>query len=507
MVTAENKRIIQNTIALYFRMFITILVNLYTSRLVLEVLGITNFGIYNVVGGLVTMFSFINGTLASGTQRFLNIAMGIGDVSRVRKTFNTAFFLHLVLSVLILLLIETIGLWFLFHKMIIPPDRMHDAFWIFQFSAIVCALQITQSPYTACLIAHESMRIYAYLSIWDALSKLGIVYMLYLVDNNQLVLYGLFLMVQQLVTILFYRIYCIRNFEETHISRDFDRDEAKQMITFSSWNIMGCLAVTLNGQGVNILLNTFFGPVINAARAISIQVYNTSSLFARNFQTAINPQIVKLYARRDYAGMHNLISNNVKYATYLILIVFFPLLLEMDFILYIWLGDNIPEYTAVFSQIILFQCLITTLSRPLVTAIHAIGKMKTYSLISGSVLLLILPVAYLLLKLNFSVVVVYIACLVPWIFELLFCIYYVNTQIKQSVIVFFKNVILKTLGISLISSLGFILIHYLLEIGWLRLIVALLVGELWMFLVVYKWGIDQNTRSLIKLKIRHIIRK
>ena len=506
MVTADNKRIAQNTIALYIRMFITILVGLYTSRIILEVLGATDYGIYNVVCGLVTIFYYINTSLASGTQRFLNIAIGIGDTVKVKQIFSTAFFLHLILSVLIIILIETIGLWLLSNKLVIPANKMQDAFWIFQFSVVVCALQITQVPYSACIIAHERMRIYAYLSIWDALSKLGIASILYFANSKRLILYGFFLMIQQIVTMLIYRIYCIRNFQESHISKKFDKKEAKKMIVFSSWNIMGCMAVALNGQGINILLNMFFGPVINAARAISMQIYNITFQFASNFQIAVNPQIVKLYARKDYLEMYNLISNNVKYATFLLLIMIVPIITEIDFILHVWLGDDIPEYTAVFSRIILFQCLIATLSRPLVTAIHAIGRMKTYSLVSGSVLLLILPTAYLLLKMNFTVVFVYIVCVIPWIFELCFCIYYVNLQIQQSTILFLKNIILKTLGVCLIASLGFIVIHKLMDFGWKRLFTVLIVGELWMLLIIYNLGIDYKMKGLLKMKGVQIIR-
>lgn len=507
MVNKENKRIALNTIALYIRMFATLLVGLYTSRVLLEILGVIDFGVYNVVCGLVMMFSFVNATLSTGTQRFLNIAMGYGDEEKVKNVFNTAFYLHLILAFIIILLLETLGLWFLYHKLVIPVEKIYDAFWIFQFSVIVCALQITQVPYTACLVAHEEMRIYAYIGVWDAFSKLLIAFLLYILNRNHLIFYGLFLMIQQIFTILIYRVYCIQNFKESHICRNFDRKEAKQMITFSGWNIIGCMAVTLNGQGVNILLNMFFGPVINAARAISMQIYNAATQFAGNFQTAVNPQIIKLYAQKEYNEMHSLICNNVKYATFLILILIIPIIVEIDFILYIWLGDNIPHYTAVFSQIILLQCLITTLSRPLIIAIHAIGKLQTYSLVSGSVLLLILPLAYFLLKMDISVILVCVVCIFPWLFELIFCVYYVNNHIGQSAIYFFKYVILKTLAICLIASLGFIIIHILMDFGWVRFISVFVIGELWMFLIIYKLGINNDMRRVINLKLRTVVRR
>lgn len=505
--SSNNKRIAKNTLALYVRMFLMMTIGLYTSRVVLDVLGASDFGVYNVVCGVVTMFAFINSTLATGTQRFLNFSMGNGDEEKIKKTFNTAFFLHLLLMVILIILIETIGLWFLYNKLVIPADRMDDAFWIFQFSVVVCALQITQVPYMSCIIAHERMKIYAYIGILDVVMKLIVVFALLWSDTNKLILYGLLLMFVQIIDIMVYRIYCIRNFNESHISLHFEKSEAKEMLVFSGWNIMGCLAFTLNGQGINILLNTFFGPIVNAARAISMQVNNVVTQFVSNFQTAVNPQIVKLYAQDEKEEMYHLICNNAKYAAYMMILLIVPLVVEMDYILHLWLGENVPEYTAIFTQIILFQSLITTISRPLVTGIHAIGKMKVPNLVDGTVLLMIVPVSYLLLYFGYTVVHVYITCLIPWLFELCFCIYFVNRHLQCSISQFIKNVLVKVVLMLICASLCSLVIHWLMPYGFLRLLAVVLIGESWAIGIIYKFGLGKNMKVMVKSKISNIIKR
>lgn len=497
----NNKRIAKNTLALYVRMFFILAINLFTSRAVLDTLGASDFGVYNVVCGVVIMFAFINGTLTTGTQRFLNFSMGSGDDEKMRKTFNTAFLLHLFLMQVVIVLIETAGLWFLNNKLVIPAGKMNDAFWIFQFSVVVCALQITQVPYTACIIAHERMKIYAYMGILDVVMKLVVVFSLLWADVNKLILYGLLLMFVQIIDIMVYRVYCVKNFKESHISMQFEKKEAKEMLVFSGWNIMGCMAVSLNGQGINILLNTFFGPIINAARAISMQVNSVVTQFVGNFQTAVNPQIVKLYAQGEKEQMYHLICNNAKYAAYMMMLLIIPLITEMDYILHLWLGSKVPEHTVVFTQIILIQSLITTISRPLVTGIHAIGKMKIPNLVSGTVLLMIVPVSYLLLYMGFTVIHVYLACLIPWLFELCFCIYFVNRHLTCSICYFISKVLLKVLLMFILLSLCPLVIHWLMPNGLLRVLAVVIIGELWAISIIYKFGIGDNMRTLIKSKI------
>lgn len=503
----NNKRIAKNTLALYVRMFLMLAIGLYTSRVVLDVLGASDFGVYNVVCGVVTMFTIINGTLATGTQRFLNFSMGSGDEEKMKKTFNTAFLLHLFLMLVVVVLIETIGLWFLNNKLVIPANKMGDAFWIFQFSVVVCALQITQVPYTACIIAHERMKIYAYMGIFDVVMKLIVVFSLLWADVNKLILYGLLLMFVQIIDIMVYRIYCIKNFKESHINMQFEKKEAKEMLVFSGWNIMGCMAVTLNGQGINILLNTFFGPIVNAARAISMQVNGVVTQFVGNFQTAVNPQIVKLYAQGEKEEMYYLICNNSKYAAYMMMLLIIPLITEMSYILHLWLGSNVPEFTVVFTQIIMFQSLITTISRPLVTGIHAIGKMKVPNWVNGTVLLMIVPVSYLLLYMGFTVVHVYLACLIPWLFELSFCIYFVNRHLNCSISYFVSRVLLKVLLMFISASICSLAIHWLMPYGFLRVLAVVTIGELWAIGIIYKFGVGNNIKVLIKSKILNVINR
>lgn len=289
----NNKRIAKNTLLLYFRMLITMLVSLYTSRVVLQTLGISDYGLYNVVGGVVTMFTFINGTLATGTQRFLTFELGANNKEKLHKVFNTAMALHELLALVLFLLVETVGLWFLYNKMNIEPGRMDAAFWVFQFSCITMLINVIQVPYISSIISHEKMDIYAYMSIFDVVMKLLIVFLIQVVDYDKLILYGFLYLIVNCISALIYNVYCRRLFEECKISRVFDKKIFKEMMNFSGWNIFGCASVTFQGEGVNILLNMFFGTVVNAARGIAFQVNAIVVQFVGNFQMAVNPQIVK----------------------------------------------------------------------------------------------------------------------------------------------------------------------------------------------------------------------
>jgi len=359
----NNKRIAKNTLLLYFRMLITMLVSLYTSRVVLQTLGISDYGLYNVVGGVVTMFTFINGTLASGTQRFLTFELGANNKEKLHRVFNTAMALHGLLALVLFFLVETIGLWFLYNKMNIEAGRMDAAFWVFQFSCITMLINVIQVPYMSSLISHEKMDIYAYMSIFDVVMKLLIVFLIQVVDYDKLIL--------NCISALIYNIYCRKLFDECKISRAFDKKIFREMMNFSGWNIFGCASVTFQGQGVNILLNMFFGTVVNAARGIAFQVNGIVMQFVNNFQMAVNPQIVKHYAAGETNQMIKLSTVNSKLAAFLLLFILVPLFIEIDFVLHVWLGEY-PAYAPIFLRIILIQSVIQTMTRPVVMMIHAV---------------------------------------------------------------------------------------------------------------------------------------
>lgn len=404
----EKKRIAINTLMLYFRMVLIMGVALYTSRIVLKVLGATDYGLYNVVGGVVSMFSFLNGSLSSGTSRFITYDIGTGDEKRLRETFNAAFISHLILAAIILLLTETIGIWFVNNKLVFDSSRRLAVNIVYQFSILTLMLQLTQVPFTADIIAHEKMDIYAYVSIVDVLLKLGMTFLLRLnksIDN--LILYSAILFTIQLVILGSYRLYCRKHFKESKFLLCKEKSRYKEIFSFSGWDIIGSLCVVTQGQGINILLNLFFGPVVNAARAITYQLEGAFSQLTSNFMTAVNPQIVKSFAVKKYDEMIDLIKDASKYGFFLLAVFLIPVLYKIDYVLHLWLNE-VPEQTGVFAKIILIMLMIRVIARPVINGTHATGYIKRLNLIAGFAGLLPLPVTYILFKLNFPAVCAFI---------------------------------------------------------------------------------------------------
>ena len=406
---SNNKRIAKNTLLLYFRMVFMMAVSLYTSRVVLNTLGVEDFGVYNVVGGVVAMFGFINGSMASATQRFITFALGRGDMGRLRTVFSTALQIHVLIAVLVVLLGETIGLWFMFTQMQIPADRMNAAFWVLQCAIASTVVMIVSVPYNADIIAHEKMSAFAYITILEAVLKLVIVYMLAVFPYDKLVLYAVLMLAVQLLIRFCYSGYCSRHFSESRYRHVRDMVLFKEMTGFAGWSMFGNLSFVLFGQGLNMLLNVFFGPVVNAARAISVQVQGAVQQFVVNFQMALNPQITKTYAKGELSEMHKLMFRSARFSFYLLFLLSLPVLFETDFVLTLWL-KTVPENTVVFLRIMLCTSLISALANPLIVANQATGKVKRYQAVCGTILLLILPVSYVCLRLGcpaYSVFVVH----------------------------------------------------------------------------------------------------
>lgn len=405
----EKKRIAVNTILLYFRMVLIMGVALYTSRIVLKVLGATDYGLYNVVGGVVSMFSFLNGSLSSGTSRFITYDLGTGDKIRLRQTFNVAFVSHTILAGIIFLLTETIGLWFVNNKLVFDDSRHLAVNVVYQFSVLTLMLQLTQVPFSADIIAHEKMNVYAYVSIFEVALKLCLAFLLQLnksIDN--LIFYSALLFIVQLTIIGIYRFYCIRHFEETHFEFCKDKKRYKEIFSFSGWDIIGSLCVLSQGQGINILLNMFFGPIVNAARAITYQLEGAFSQLTNNFMTAVNPQMVKSFALKQYDEMLDLIKDASKYGFFLLSVFLVPVLFKMEYILQLWLKD-VPPQTNIFARIILCMLMIRVIARPVIQGTHATGNIKRLNLIAGLVGLLPLPVTYVLFKLDFPAITAFLS--------------------------------------------------------------------------------------------------
>lgn len=505
-VSQNNRRIAKNTALLYVRMFITLAVALYTSRIVLEKLGVVDFGINNVVAGMVSMFTFLNGTLASGTQRFITFALGEGDKRKLCETFSTTFVIHFVLSVLIGAVILLGGLYFLNGRLVIPAERMEAAYWVFYCSVITVVLNITQVPYMSSIIAHEDMGVYAYMSIFDAVAKLGVAYALIVADIDRLKLYAVLMALVQVCDMVVYRLYCIRRYEECRVRKIFDKRLAKEVLSFSGWNIFGSTAVLLNNQGFNMLLNVFYGPVLNAARGISNQVNGVTSQFVNNFQTAVNPQIVKYYANGETDEMNRLIYNNARFSGLMVLYIIVPLMVELPFVLDIWLGKY-PDETVFLTRVILLQTLITSMTRSVVMGLHATGRMKTVNLLSGTVLLLSLPLSYVLLKAGLSLHIVMAMTLLPWLAEAFIDLSLLRNYVGISRIVFYRRSYGMVLVTGSLMSAPLLMVCCGLGQGWQRFVLNVLISAGWGGLLIYRFGLTRNMRSAIKYKVYHKILK
>ena len=501
----NNKRIAKNTLFLYLRMLITLVIALFTSRIVLRVLGVSDYGLYNVVGGIVGLLTVLNTTLAGGTQRFMSFAIGERNKDKIFKTFSVALVLHVVVSFVFLILTETIGLWFLYYHMNIPSGRMTAAFWVYQFSVVACIVGIIQVPFMSCLIAHEKMGMYAYMSIYDVSMKLLILFLIQLVAFDKLILYAALVLIVNVTSTVIYNFYCRYHFEECTFHMSFDKLLAKQMLSFTGWDIMGCSAVALQGEGVNIILNIFCGTIVNAARGIAFVMSNAILGFISSFQVAVNPQIVKMYAAKEMDKLYRLVMNNCRIAGYLFIVIAIPAYIEVKFVLHLWLGQY-PAYTPIFVRIILIQSLFQTLNRPMVMVVHATGKMKYPNITGGGVLLLILPVSYIILKLGGSPVTVFWATAIIWSFDninnFIWPHFYANYPISQHLKFVYLNIIV---GGAIMFVVPYFVVRDMAE-GWARLLICCCVSLLTSAVVIYKWGLTENMRNIMLTKIRLMIK-
>lgn len=396
-ISANNNRIAKNTLLLYIRMFFMLVISLYTSRVILKTLGVTDYGINNVVGGIITMLGFLTSSLGGASSRYITYNLGKGDMAVMKKTFGNILSIHFILAAIVLVIGETVGLWFMSTQLQIPPERETAALWVYQFSIFSSVLAVISVPYNATIIAHEKMSAFAYISIADAILKLLIVYPLVILPYDKLIIYAILYFCIQAFDRIVYGIYCSRHFEETHTRLRYDGNLFREIFAFAGWTMNGDLAVIGYTQGLNILLNIFFGPAVNAARGIAVQVQGVCQQFCSNFQMALNPQLTKSYAQGNLDYMHSLLVKSSKFSFYILFFIVLPLVFKTEFVLKLWLGI-VPEHTATFLRLILIVGLLYTLSNPIIVSVHATGKLKKFQLIEGTMLLTIVPIAYILLK-------------------------------------------------------------------------------------------------------------
>lgn len=397
--TANNKRIAKNTIFLYIRMVVTLLVLLYTSRVVLQVLGVSDYGIYNAVGGVVTMLAFINASMSITVQRYLSFDLGRNDIQSLNKTFNIALIIHIIIAVIVAILAESVGYYLLTHYMKFPQERFEAATWVFHFSILTCCARMLQVPYNAVIIAFERMGIFAYLSIAEAVLGLSILYILQLGDFDRLKLYAVLTFAVMIFITTLYALYTSFKIKEIKVRPVWDSYLFRRLLGFASWSTLGEMAWAGTLQGVNIVLNIFFGPVVNASRGISQQVLGAINRFVQGFLTAVNPQIIKRYASGDTQGTFSLTFRATCFSFYLLLFLSLPVLLCTEYVLHLWLGQ-VPSHLVAFCQLSIIGACIDALSNPLSTVAKAYGKIRNYQLAVSATLISNLPLSYLLLKLG-----------------------------------------------------------------------------------------------------------
>ena len=494
---SNNKRIAKNTMFLYVRMLLILVVSLFTSRVVLHVLGVSDYGIYNIIGGIVVLFSFVNGALTSATQRFLNFYLGKQDEEKTHKVFCISMSIYAMLSVVFLVLAETVGLWFVNTQLNIPPARADAAFWIYQFTVFTFMLNLTRIPYNATLIAYERMDFYAYLSLLDVVLKLGIVYLLYISPVDKLIAYGFLLLLVNVADNVAYRVYCVRSFRTARYRLLWDRGMFKDLFSFSGWSLMGNAANILAQQGLNIVVNIFYGVTLNAALGIANQISGQVVQFFTNFQTAFNPQIVKYYAAGQIREFFNLVYKTSKYSYFLMLFISLPLLLETDKMLDIWLVD-VPEYTGIFCQLILIFYLSEALTAPLYMSVQAAGHIRNYQILVSSINFLTVPAVYVVLKLGMAVWSVWVVRILINVVIIVARVIYLRSKIGLSVRDYLNSSIFPILYTSVLVLPVPLACLYAVPGYWLNLLVTVAASLVSSVIFIYMVGMSKSERGKVK---------
>lgn len=491
----NNKRIAKNTMMLYIRMAITMLVQLYTSRVVLEVLGVSDFGLWNLVASVIVSISFITGPLTIATQRFLSFELGKKDKSKVASVFSQSMLLYIIFGIIIIITLETIGTWFLNNKLQIPADRTYIANIVFQLSIISFVFTMLRMPYDATIIAHEKMNFYAYMSIVDVFLKLGIVYLLLVIKSvPHLVVYGILTLFVNILIVIIYKLYCNKKYPNvTKLKLTIESNILKSMASFSGWSLLGAFSVMTANQGVNMVLNMFYGVVINATMGITNQVGNAVNQFIGNFQTAFNPQIVKSYASKDESRFTFLILNCCRISYNLIILIAIPLIFNIEPILMFWLG-TVPEYLPIFCQLTLLYMIIDAISASINMGIYASGKIKIYQILISLSILMILPFSYIVLYLGCDAYIVILVRLAISIISLFIRVMIINHRVSESVIPQFLRLFPRLILIGLIASLVPYIIMILTDFHW---IITVVLDLIWSLTIIYIIGIDKPEKNLI----------
>ena len=489
-------------------MLLILFVTLYTSRVVLRMLGVTDYGVYNVVAGFVSMFAFMNVSLSNGMQRFYNYSLGAGEKDGIRRVYVTALTIQAIIAIVLLVLIETFGLWYINNVMVIPSDRVVAANWVFQCSVVSMILMMMQIPYSAVIMAYERMDYYAIVGIVDVFLKLGIVFLLPIISIDRLQLYGLLMLSVAVADFVMYFWYSKRRFKELRFSFFFEKDLFRSMLGFSGWNIFGTFAFMMKGQGLNVLLNAFFGPVVNAARGVAVQVMSGLQGFSANILVAFRPQLIQSYAAGEYDRVRNIFFIESKISYLLLCLMMTPIIIEIDFILDLWLGaDVVPDYTKSFTILVLLNMLISAFHQPLTHIVHATGKQKKFQLLNAIIVCAIVPVSWLFLKMGFDPNSVFVVSLVITALNVVVSVLVVHQQFPFSLRAYLWDVILPCLVVTALMPLLPFCVSKLMGDGFVRLVCVLFAELLVGIPLLYYIALTSAEKILVKSLINKVVRK
>lgn len=499
----NNKRIAKNTLLLYVRMILIMIISLFTSRVNLQSLGVEDFGIYNVVGGVVAMFSVISGTLATAISRFITFELGRNNGKKINIVFSTSVTIQLFLAVFIVIIAEIVGIWFLHNKMSIPDERLGAATWVMHLSILTFAINLISVPYNAAIIAHEKMKAFAYVSLFEVTIKLLICYALFISPCDRLITYGVLLFLLSCSIRIIYGVYCKRNFSECSYKFTFDKSLIKEIFSYCGWNFIGSSAAILRDQGVNIVLNIFCGPVVNAARGIAFQVNTAVNSFVVNFMTALNPQITKSYATGDISYMTSLVFKGSRIAFYLLLLLTLPIFFETDIILHLWL-KNYPDHTSNFIRLILLLAISESLSHTIITSVCATGKIKLLQISSGIIQLLNFPISYCLLYWGFVPESTIVASIILSQCCFVARLYVAHKEIGLSMYDYFKQVYGKVLLVGCIAIILPLFVCFIMDDSLLRFISVFFISIFSAGISIFFLGCTNQERLFLKKKILKI---
>lgn len=497
---SDSKRIAKNTLMLYFRQILIMLVSLYTVRVVLNVLGAEDYGIYNVVAGVVTMFSFLGNAMATASQRYFSFDLGKNDNEHLKTTFSVTFQIYILLALFVVLIAETLGIWFVNHKLVIPEERLTAANWIFQAAIISFLLTLITTPYMAAIIAHENMKVYAYVSIVEVGLKLGIVFVLRFLPYDKLIIYGILLAIVALINTSLYRIYCYKHFSECKFRFVKDKELFKEIVSYSGWNLFGSVSTVVRKQGITILLNLFFGPIVNAARAVSSQVSSAVMSFAQNFSNALKPQIIKLYAAEKRDDMQKMLMSGTKIVFFLMFIICVPFYFEAPYVMKLWL-KTVPEYTVLFVRLVTIHALIDSISYPLMAVVQATGKITLYQIIVGGCRILNLPISYIFLKLGYAPETVFIVEILISILSLVFRIIIAQHILNYNLALAFTKLLLLFLILILLSTIPLVILIKELQQNFGYFTIFVIISILWSGIIIFFVGLNQTEKKRIINKV------